>query len=161
MQCAHSWVSGSFKQFVWPVKYANLTHVLHQQMMTFFTSLWGPYSLWMSSPNFSIKGRLNNLHHIARSLKVMACDGDCSFSVLLGGHFTTYLWWQSEYLGLYFGITMDKGLISCSKGLRQFHDIWEGMDLRWEGNVYQTFPCRLSFMGTISKSIVGSQYFYP
>lgn len=35
------------------------------------------------------------------------------------------LWWQSEYQKLYVGITMDKGFVLYSKGLRQFHDIWD------------------------------------
>jgi hypothetical protein len=35
------------------------------------------------------------------------------------------LWWKMEYCGLYFGLTIDWGLVLFSKGLRYLCDIYD------------------------------------
>lgn len=56
------------------VKFANLVlRYLIKQLQPSQHGSWGPSSLWLFSPNFSIKGGSKVWRHIAQSWKVMAC----------------------------------------------------------------------------------------
>ena len=51
--------------------------------------------------------------------------GHLSFSFMSGGCFQLNLWWQMEYEGLYFRITIVRAFILYKKSLRFFQDIWD------------------------------------
>lgn len=84
---------------------------------------WGPSSLWLFSSNFSIKGGSNVWCYIVESWKVMACIDTFLSPSLLEDILQFNLWWEMEYQGLYFGITMDRDFVLYKKGLRFFQDI--------------------------------------
>jgi hypothetical protein len=93
---------------------------------------WGPSSLWLFSPNLSIKGGSKVWHHITESWKVMARTSRYLPPSTPENILQLSMWWRTGYQGLYFGITMSRALTLYMKGLRYFRDTRSNLVVTWK-----------------------------